>query len=257
MSDYELVSDYVSRAQRTSRLCDLEADTEAAVRGLGFDFFAILHHLDRPRPGAPVALGQVRLTNYPSSWREAIQKEGLVGADPVLAASRRSAVGFLWSDVPRMIELSELQRCILANARKQGLGEGYTVPVHIPGECLGSSSFALRVGRDVRHEALPMLHYLGAFAFEAGRKIAMAAAPGEDFERVQLTTRQIDCIVLAGRGRPARQAARELGIKQDTFQKYIMEAKQRMGVATTTELVVRSLFDGHVTFKDLFDAEIV
>jgi len=128
---------------------------------------------------------------------------------------------------------------------------GTTVPVHVPGEYLGSSSFGVKLGRDVRRQSLPMLHYLGSFAFEAGRRIVTARAKAIERNHVSLTDRQLDCIVLAGRGTSAREGSHALGIKQDTFQKHIEDARQRLGVRTTTQLVVRTLFDGKVTYKDL------
>jgi LuxR family quorum-sensing system transcriptional regulator CciR len=249
MPEFDVVQEYIRAAQTTTRLDRLEAATEAAVRELGFDYFAILHHLDLDYPGAAPGDGQVRFSNYPMAFREAVQRERLVGIDPVLAASHRTAHGFLWSQVPDMIELSPEQKAIISLGAKEGLGDGYTVPVHVPGEYLGSSSFGVRWGREVRQQSLPMLHYLGSFAFEAGRRIVTQRIKPPP--PAKLSDRHLDCIVLAGRGISAREGAKTLGIKQDTFQKHIDEAKQRVGVRTTTELVVRSLFDGKVSYKDL------
>jgi LuxR family transcriptional regulator, quorum-sensing system regulator CciR len=251
MAEYDLVAKYIDVAQRATRMGDLEAETEAAIRELGFDYFAILHHLDLECPGALPGDGQVRFSNYPTAFREAVQQQRLVGIDPVLRASQRTAHGFLWSEVPGMIELTPKQREIISLGARMGLGDGYTVPVHVPGEYLGSSSFGLKWGRDVRRQSLPMLHYLGSFAFEAGRRIAMQKANVQRTSNPPLSDRQLDCVVLAGRGQPARKAAKTLGIKQDTFQKHIQEAKQRVGVRSTTQLVVRTLFDGRIAFRDL------
>jgi LuxR family transcriptional regulator, quorum-sensing system regulator CciR len=253
MSEYDLVSKYIEVAQRATRMDELEAGTDAAVRELGFDYFAILHHLDLEYPGASPGDGQVRFSNYPQAFREAVQRHRLVGVDPVLLASQRTAHGFLWSEVPSMIELTPRQREIISLGARVGLGDGYTVPVHVPGEYLGSSSFGVKLGREVRRQSLPMLHYLGSFAFEAGRRIAMQKAGGLRTNAPSLSDRQLDCVVLAGRGEPARKAARALGIKQDTFQKHIQEAKQRIGVRSTTQLVVRTLFDGRIAFRDLIE----
>lgn len=255
MSEFDVVSNYVQAAQTATRMDCLEADTEAAVRELGFDYFAILHHLDLERPGAAPGEGQVRFSNYPTAFREAVQRERLVGVDPVLAASQRTARGFLWSDVPSMVHLTPQQKAIISLGAREGLGDGYTVPIHVPGEYLGSSSFGVRLGRGVRDQSLPSLHYLGSFAFEAGRRIATRREKQER-DPAHLTDRQLDCIVLAGRGESARAGAKALGIEQDTFQKHIAEAKQRLGVRTTTELVVRSLFDARITYKDVLNKKV-
>jgi len=132
MSEFDVVSDYVRAAQTATRMDRLEADTEAAVRELGFDYFAILHHLDLDYPGAAPGDGQVRFSNYPSAFREAVQRERLVGIDPVLAASQKTALGFLWSDVPKMVDLSPQQKTIISLGAREGLGDGY--------HCAGSRS---------------------------------------------------------------------------------------------------------------------
>lgn len=247
MSEYDAVSAFVDAAQRATRMRDLESLTESVTKDLGFDYFAILHHLDLAKPGDAPGPGEVRFSNYPPSWRLAIQKERLVSVDPMLAASQRTTRGFLWSDVASLIELSPRQKEVLALAKREGLGEGYTVPLHVPGEVLGSSSFGVRHGKPVRAASLPLLYYVGSFACEAARRTLRAPMPTQ----APLSDRQIDCLVLAGRGESARAAAKRLGIAQDTFQKHMGEVKARLGVRTTVEAVTRALFDGRIAFKDV------
>jgi LuxR family quorum-sensing system transcriptional regulator CciR len=252
MSEYEVVKDYVRIAQTASRLDELKVATEDAVKALGIDFFAILHHLDLEYTGA----GLVRFGNYPDGFREAMRAKRYVSHDPVLVASQRVAHGFLWSEVPKMLELNERQREIISLGAREGLGDGFTVPVHVPGEFLGSSSFGVRLGHQIREASLPMLHYLGSFAFESARRITSlkqqrARQVGQSC--AQLTERQLECIALIARGHSAKSAAARLGIKQDTAQKHLEEAKRRLGVRTAPELVIRTLFDGHITFNDVLD----
>lgn len=250
MSAFDVVRDYVREAQCANRLEDLKQVTESAVKALGFDYFAILHHLDLSYEGD----GLVRFGNYPDGFRETVRVKRYVSDDPVLIASQRVAHGFLWSDVPKMLSLSERQQDIIKLGAREGLGDGFTVPVHVPGEFLGSSSFGVRLGKAVPQDALPLLHYIGSFAFESARRIAMLKHDRARLLRehcAKLTNRQLECIALVARGHSARSAAAALGIKQDTVEKHIEEAKQRLGVRTTTELVVRTLFDGRVTFQDV------
>ncbi|MEZ5996455.1 MAG: autoinducer binding domain-containing protein [Hyphomonadaceae bacterium] len=246
MSEFVVIKEFVAAAQSATRLESLAADTEAAVREFGFSYYAILHHLDLQFP----ANGLVRFSNYPSSWVAAMKANRYFSEDPVLVASQKVANGFAWSDIPKILELSARQREILDLAARAGVANGYTVPIHVPGEYAGSCSFGVRPGRDVVAAHLPLIHYLACFAFEAARRIVRqrVVAPAKG---LHLTGRQLDCLVLAGRGLPAREAAKWLGIKQDTFEKHIESAKLRAGVQTTTQLVVRGLFEGAVTFNDL------
>jgi LuxR family quorum-sensing system transcriptional regulator CciR len=248
MQTFELVQTFTDIAQKLHRIEDLKAATTEAVQELGFDYFAILHHLDLELDTP----GLVRFTNYPDGVVANQLRQKRYADDPILQASLRSPRGFYWSEVAKIIELNERHKAALAFGAREGLGEGYTVPIHVPGEFAGSCSFGLKVGRAIRRESVAWLHYVGGFAFEAGRRIARARM-GRVQPRIHLSARQLDCLVLMARGSSARQAAGKLGIKQDTVQKHIVEAKARAGVRSMSQLVVRSLFDGAVTFNDLLD----
>lgn len=247
MAAFAVVESFVHASQRVATLNDLRGNLSSAINDLGFEYFAVIHHVDfaLSPPGA------VRVSNYPQSFYDAMARYKYFADDPVLAACQRVARGFLWSEVPKLLPMTDRQKDIIALGAREGFGPGYTHPVHVPGEYAGSCSFAVKPGREVVAESLPLLHYLGCFAFEAGRRVARVGAlrvPAEDFH---LTERQLDCLVLVASGVTARKAAQVLGVKQDTVQKHLEEAKARAGVRSTTQLVVRSLFDGLLTFQDL------
>jgi LuxR family quorum-sensing system transcriptional regulator CciR len=42
-----------------------------------------------------------------------------------------------------------------------------------------------------------------------------------------------------------------LGLSPDTVHKYLESAKRRYGVSSRTELVVRALYDGQLSFNDV------
>src|SRR3546814_4485407 len=65
-----------------------------------------------------------------------------------------------------MIPFTAEDRRVLALGREQGIGDGFTVPANVPGEALGSCSFANEAGRPMRDEMLPLAQLAGAFAFE-------------------------------------------------------------------------------------------
>mgnify|MGYP001809556226 FL=1 len=250
MVAFAVVDEFVVASQRVTSPTELRQCLSDAVTDLGFSFFAVVHHVDlvSPPPGA------VRLSNYPQSFYEAMARNKYFVDDPVLATCQRVSRGFLWSEVPTLMPITDRQRDIIALGAREGLGAGYTHPVHMPGEYAGSCSYAVRPGQDVDRQRLPLLHYLGCFAFEAGRRLARRKATRETPDAFTLTERQLDCLVLVAGGATAREAASALGVKQDTVQKHLEEAKVRAGVRSTTQLVVRSLFDGLLTFQDLLPA---
>jgi LuxR family transcriptional regulator, quorum-sensing system regulator CciR len=247
MSTFADVEQFVKAANRLSRMDELAELLSGAVETLGFDYVALVHHVHFT---TPQALGQaVQVVHYPDAWAEQVRARGYFTDDPVLAACQKSAAAFLWSDVPRIIDMSARQTEILASAATCGLAEGFTVPVNVPGEFLGSCSFGLAPGRALPRHALPAAQYVGCFAFEAARRIqtleqVRAATP-------KLTQRQFDCIVLAAQGKSDWHIAQLLGISGDTVHQHIETAKKRYGVASRTQLVVRALFDSQITFADV------
>jgi len=145
---------------------------------------------------------------------------------------------------PRQVE-------ILNAAITCGLAEGFTVPINVPGEFIGSCSFGLATGGELPRQALPAAQYVGCFAFEAARRIKRLDRPCETDPQRRLTQRQLDCLVLAAQGKSDWHIAQLLGIASDTVHQHIETAKRRYGVASRTQLVVRALFDSQITFADI------
>ena len=57
--------------------------------------------------------------------------------------------------------------------------------------------------------------------------------------------------MLVARGKSNWVAGQLLGLSDQTVHKYVEAAKARYGVATRTELVVRALNDGQISFADV------
>jgi LuxR family quorum-sensing system transcriptional regulator CciR len=223
----------------------------AFVPQQGFDYFALVDHVDLRRERQPA----VRLQNYPKSWAMVMDRRGYFPHDPVNALCGRTSVGFAWSDVPRLMTLNSLQQEILSEAQREGLGDGFTVPIHVPGEFSASASFGVRPARAFPRAAIPVIQYAGCFAFEAARRLARRARE-ETLAEVPptLTQRQTDCLVLVAQGKSDWDIGRILGLSQKTVHNYVEAAKRRYGVASRTQLVVRAIYDSHISFREVFRA---
>lgn len=219
---------------------------EEISREMGFAYFALAHHVDI-REAAGTA---IRLANYPPEWVSYFDDNRLGPSDPVHRASHLTSVGFPWSRLGRLIRLTPRDREVLAMAQRRGVGDGFTVPAHVPGESHGTCSFATRTGRPLRQDQLPLAQLVGAFAFEAARRLWRVRAPAHP--RPQLTDRQRDCLVWAARGKTDWEIARILGLSHETVIQYQKRARQRYGTGRRTQLIVQTLFDGTITFTDVF-----
>lgn len=213
---------------------------------LGFRYFALTHHVDIR--GAPQA--SIRVDNYPVDWVEFFDAQKLGPSDPVHRASHLTSVGFAWSQLPGMIRLTARDRHILEQAVRHGIGSGFTIPAHVPGESAGSCSFATRSGVPIPHDRLPLAQLVGAFAFEAARRLSRMRHIPE--RSPPLTERQLDCVAWAARGKSDWEIATILGVSKETVIMHLKQARGRYRVGNRTSLTVHALFDGTVTFGDIF-----
>lgn len=213
------------------------------VDELGFRYFALTHHVDVRRSSAAI-----RIHNYPNGWAEWFDSHALGENDPVHRASNVTSVGFAWSQLPELVALTDKDLKVLELARKEGIGDGFTVPAHVPGEAHGSCSFACAADERLAQEHLPLLQLVGAFAFEAARRMRrrrFSSAP------VRLTDRQRECVMLAARGKSDWEIARVLGVSEATVGEHLRHAFARYGVGKRTLVAVHALFDGTIGFLDV------
>ncbi|WP_218147009.1 helix-turn-helix transcriptional regulator [Sphingobium sp. AP50] len=213
---------------------------------LGFNQYALLHHVDLAHPPAH----SITLISYEDSWMERIIKNRYFKDDPILAASNRRLTGFGWREVPEIIRLSRRQRRILHEARAHGLRDGFTVPAQLAGEYRGTCSFAADRTIELTPDVVGCAQLVGMFCFEVARRITnqASAAPAEIPE---LTQRQLDCLVHVGSGKTNWETSVILGVSEDTVDKHVLGAMRRYGVGKRTLLIVRALFDGQLSYRDM------
>lgn len=227
---------------------ELGAAMAAITSDLGFQYFALTHHVDIVAASGSA----IRLHNYPTQWADYYDRNALGVTDPVHRASHVTSMGFCWSRMRYMIPLTASDRRMLAQGRDQGIGDGFTVPAHVPGEARGSCSFASEAGRLMPETMLPIAQLAGNFAFEAARRLWTTRGHLPVPQRPVLTDRQRDCVLWVGRGKGDWEIAIILGISEETVARHVRDACERYGVNKRTLLVIRTLFDGTLTFTDLF-----
>jgi LuxR family quorum-sensing system transcriptional regulator CciR len=241
------VQEFVRLSREVMDLDELHSLVGETTSEFGIRYFVLSHHVNALGPNV------VQLSNYPEGWSNKMRTHSYLAVDPVIRACQKTAASFLWSELDRLITLSPLQRSILEGAGRSGIGEGFTVPIHIPGECTGSGSFAVGTGDELKSDAMPALHYLACFAFEAARRLAFRAdhLNQTDSGLANLTPRQLDCVVLIAQGKSDWATGKILGISERTVQEHLDQARKRYGVGSRMQLVVRALFDNQLGFEDI------
>lgn len=241
----KVAEEFAQAVESAADFDELANTIEAIAREMGFRYFALTHHVDIPRAPQPA----IRLDNYPPDWVDYFDAQRLGPSDPVHRASQLTNASFCWSGLGDMVDLSPRDRDILRRSRLAGIGDGFTVPAHVPGESAGSCSFATVTGKAIRLEWLPLTHHIGALAFNRARTLSGIRELAAD--RPRLTDRQRDCLYWAARGKTDYEIAIILGLSHETVIQHVKQARGRYGIAKRAQLAVHALFDGTLSFVDV------
>ncbi|WP_439569814.1 helix-turn-helix transcriptional regulator [Sphingopyxis sp.] len=228
----------VSRVRDREGLADL---LQEACARMGCSWFALSHHIDflaAPDRG-------VRVHNYPEEWALWFDEQRLGVTDPVHRESQRSMSGFLWHNMKTERPEDDM---ILAEARRHGIGDGLTVPAHLPGHAHGSVSFAWKPGAVASADALQFARMIGGPAFDAARLIAY---PDLAHIGPRLTRRQREVLIWSAKGESVRRIGLRLGLSPDTVREHLRNARQRYEANGGITLTVRALYDGDISFEDI------
>lgn len=231
---------FAEAADACQNLEQLRSALSDATLELGFHHFALLDHASLSAPR-----GLVRIDNYPDSWVSEFAARGYGAGDPVHLASRRSAIGFSWSELGAFVTLDRNHRTILSRSRYHGLGEGFTVPANIPGEPSASCSFVVRKGFELPHVRLHSAQLVGTHALCAARRLRPLKP-----SRPRLSRREVECLRLIARGKTDWEIARILGISTHTARQYVKRARSAYDAVSRSQLVVYGLRDSWIDFED-------
>jgi len=233
----------------------------AITSEMGFHSFALVQHVkDFSRENSKF----LAVSNFSQNWIDHFLENRLHTYEPLYAASRPTAVGFRFDDLPSLLKLNGRQKAVRDAGRKAGIIDGFCVPSHIPGEANGSCTFVVKDNRPLPARNLPMAQLVGNFAYETARQLLRTGVifvgrplpPSGTLRAVRdpaptLTTRQLECVVLVARGKSDREIAGILGLQEQTVTQHLNDARRRCGVSRRAELPIHALYHGHLTFSDV------
>jgi LuxR family quorum-sensing system transcriptional regulator CciR len=242
------VNQFISSSRAVRSADELRMLMESITRDMGFHSYSLFQHVAHFSWKEKRTLA---LSNFSRSWLEHFVAQCMHSDDPVFLASHRTALGFRFDEIPNLIRVTRRQREILKLGREAGVADGFCVPVHIPGETNGTCTFAVKQG-ELPSDNLPMAQLVGSFAYEAARQLMLRGAGILEREEPKpLTTRQLECVALVGRGKSDWEIGQILGIREDTVTDHLNEARRRVGVSRRAELPIHALFRGDLTFSDI------
>jgi LuxR family transcriptional regulator, quorum-sensing system regulator CciR len=249
LETFTRVREFAEATRDLENISDLRRLMSDAVTNLGVEYFLMTHHVDFGRP----APGSVQLSNYPAEFIAIQRERGGWRDDPVLLACERTTAGFFWSDIGEIIPLTPFHQKRFAGGRRYGLGDGFVVPNHIPGEYSGSVHFTVRTGKPFPRTLASAFQSLATFAFETARQLVRSEAD-TPIIRAPLTTRQTDCLLLAARGKSDTDIGQLLGISPATVNEHIEAAKRRYCVASRQQAIILALYNSQLSFAEILRA---
>ena len=243
------VREFAEATRHLGSIADLRGLMSDVVRGFGVEYFLMTHHVDFGRP----APGSIQLSNYPPEFIAGERQRGGWRNDPALLACEKTTAGFFWSEIDQIIPLTARHYERFAGARRRGLGDGFVVPNHIPGEYSGSVHFVVRTGKQFPREMASALQSLATFGFETARQL-VRGEDGGPIIPAPLTSRQRECLLFAARGKSDTDIGQLLGISPATVNEHIEAAKRRYCVASRQQAIILALYSSQLTFAEILRA---
>lgn len=242
---------YVHQAREfASELTEVESNAELdealrlLSRRLGFDHFA----LSLEFRSSVTRSGGLLLHDYPDEWAKVYVGFELAGKDPIRRACDRTFIGFAWDTLNELVPLTRGDRQMLRVGRECGIGDGFTVPRHLPGFARGTCTFAVSPDRRLPTQLLPLAETIGALALS---KALILSGDCEADAAPALTDRQRECVLWIARGKTAAETATILGIGTETVIQHLKLARERYEVHCKQSLIISALFDGVIGLSEL------
>ncbi len=255
MSALGTAQQFVDISRRVESLSDFRALMDCMALDLGFDHFTMVHKWDGHLPAQDRHMLQsddmIAICTYPYDWIEEYMAIEAVRNDPVIHARRVAPKAFEWSEIPAMIAYEPQHAEIDMRARKAGIVDGYTIPAVVPGESEGSVNFAISRTGALPAKNFPTAQLIAALAFQKTHDLMRRRNRAQLPAAVRLSTRQLECIELAAKGKTDWEIAQILAISPETVKKYMETARRKYGVRKRIQLVLRTIYDGQLTIRDV------
>lgn len=242
----ELTARLVGELRSIKTRGELVTLMEAVTREMGFRYYALAHHDDLRQHRTD----RVDLHDYPAMIIDHLIGQHRYRRDPVIRGCLFAGGAFLWSELPRIIDLDRHDRSSLERGAREGLNEGITVPYSRLGERMGSCTFAGMRNPERAYVFLGAAQMIGVFGFQAARQL-LCGVPTVVSNLIKLQPRPRDCVILAGQGYSNKQIARALALTPRTVDGYLTDARRLFGAHDRTELVVSAVLAGEVGLDEL------
>ena len=222
---------------------ELLAQTASAAQELGFDRVAMVHGLWFRCPSHRL----IRLDTF-GEWADIFIDRRYYLDCPTLMACQRESAAFGWIQLPNLIHLGHRQRRVLADARRHGLHNGFTLPVGVMGEPSGCCSFTCAKPELPSRWRCRAAALIAADAFSRARQLH--GFPARARQLPHLSKRELECLCLIAIGKTDEVIGSILGLSPTTTRSYAAALRRKFDVVSRQQLSVEALRFGLIGFDD-------
>lgn len=197
------------------------------------------------------SLRAIRLTNYPEKFWERYDHSGYLQHDPILKALDRTGRVLCWREIPGIVSLTKKQTNVLLEATRAGIVDGVSVAVRVPGLHHGLLTIISNETVDITDNQKAVLSYVAPIAYETAARLHARRPLYETSADVDPSPRQLECLVLVARGKSDWEAAQILGLSEQTVHRHVEILRNKLGVRRRTQLVVKALHCGLISYRDV------
>lgn len=232
------IGDFIDKTKAVQDLDGLRIVIDDLRDHLGLDHFAYLG-ASVPQSGLN---DPVIICSYSEAWHDHYMARRYLDVDPVVSNGIKRPLPFEWK------EFHAEHRDFFGEAAEFGVGaNGLTVPVRGPAGDLAliSASSGMpesRWGAHVEHFRHD-IHVLGIYYHAA---VVDQVTRARQEELPPLTTREVECLLWAAKGKTAWETSQILHISERTVIFHLNNAKNKLGVYSKHHAVVKAMLLGIV-----------
>jgi LuxR family transcriptional activator of conjugal transfer of Ti plasmids len=227
---FQTFVDQLSIAEAYAELSEAMAVTAAALDLSCFAYLAL------PRkPGGKPHL----ISTYPEGWTTHYLRSHYERIDPVIRQALRDEEPFRWG-TGSLQKYDSSQQKLFDEAAQFGIRLGFTIPIHDRHGPVAAVTFAADE-RDARFESCikSNARVLQLMAIFFHSHVRRKFANNFSVDGISLSPRELECLEWAAHGKSAWEIGRILGISHHTAASYLNNAREKLGVRTVVQAVLR------------------
>lgn len=231
---HRIFQNFIDRLSSAASQADFSETMAVTAEALDLSCFAYLA-LSRSSNGAPRLI-----STYPERWTSHYLRSHYQRIDPVIVQALKDTEPFCWGPDIASAYHSPAQRQVLDDASQFGIRFGFSVPIHDGHGPIAALTFATNQ-RGTAFESCIKSHsrVLQLMAMYFHSHVRRRLASDYSIHGTTLSPREFECLEWAAQGKSAWEIGRILGISHHTAASYLTNAKEKLGVRTVVQAVLR------------------